>query len=50
MRQGHELLLLRHAKSRWDETGAADHDRGLAPRGERAAARIGRLLGTEELA
>lgn len=33
----HRLLLLRHAKSAWDEQGAADHDRPLAPRGERAA-------------
>jgi phosphohistidine phosphatase len=31
------ILLLRHAKSRWDEAGVADHDRGLAPRGRRAA-------------
>ena len=28
-----ELLLLRHAKSRWDEPGTQDHDRDLAPRG-----------------
>ena len=31
------LHLLRHAKSDWDG-GEADHDRPLAPRGERAAA------------
>jgi phosphohistidine phosphatase len=36
------ILLLRHAKSRWDEPGVADHDRGLAPRGLRAAPRMGR--------
>ena len=42
-----ELLLLRHAKSRWDEPAARDHDRDLAPRGEKAAKRIGRLI--EEL-
>jgi len=35
------LYLLRHAKSRWDEAGADDHDRSLAPRGRRAAQLIG---------
>lgn len=35
------LLLLRHAKSAWDRPNAADHDRDLAPRGVRAAERIG---------
>jgi phosphohistidine phosphatase len=39
-----ELLLLRHAKSRWDEPGVADHDRDLAPRGVTAAGRMGALL------
>lgn len=38
------ILLLRHAKSRWDEPGLADHDRGLAPRGEKAARRIGKTI------
>ena len=32
------LWLLRHAKSSWDDPGLDDHDRPLAPRGERAAA------------
>ncbi|MDX6751345.1 histidine phosphatase family protein [Geminicoccaceae bacterium 1502E] len=40
----HELLLLRHAKSRWDEPRTGDHDRDLTPRGERAAAVMGRFL------
>lgn len=31
------LYLLRHAKSRWDAPAPSDHDRPLAPRGERAA-------------
>jgi phosphohistidine phosphatase len=31
------LLLLRHAKSSWDEPGLPDLDRPLAPRGRRAA-------------
>jgi phosphohistidine phosphatase len=34
---GKQLFLLRHAKSSWDDLEAADHDRGLAPRGRRAA-------------
>lgn len=35
------LLLLRHAKSSWDDPSLADHDRPLAPRGHRAAGLIG---------
>lgn len=31
------LYLLRHAKSSWDNIAVADHDRPLAPRGEKAA-------------
>lgn len=31
-----QLLLLRHAKSSWEEPGLADRDRPLAPRGHRA--------------
>jgi phosphohistidine phosphatase len=31
------LLLLRHAKSSWDDPDLMDHDRPLAPRGQRAA-------------
>jgi phosphohistidine phosphatase len=38
------LLLLRHAKSSWDDPALADHDRPLAPRGRRAAKRIGARL------
>lgn len=45
-----ELLLLRHAKSRWDLAGATDHDRDLAPRGEEAAPRMGRLIAEQGLA
>ena len=36
----HRLLLLRHAKSSWDDPSLADHDRPLAPRGHRAAERM----------
>jgi phosphohistidine phosphatase len=35
------LQLLRHAKSDWDDATADDHDRVLAPRGERAATLVG---------
>jgi phosphohistidine phosphatase len=38
------LLLLRHAKSSWDDEGADDRVRPLAPRGVRAAARMGAHL------
>ena len=33
----HRLLLLRHAKSSWDDPELADHERPLASRGRRAA-------------
>lgn len=39
-----QLLIMRHAKSDWGEPAAADHARPLAPRGVRAAKRMGRLL------
>jgi phosphohistidine phosphatase len=39
-----ELLLFRHAKSAWGDPSAADHDRDLAPRGIKAAKRMGREL------
>jgi phosphohistidine phosphatase len=38
------LLLLRHAKSSWEDRELADHDRPLAPRGRRAAKRMARHL------
>lgn len=38
------LLLFRHAKSSWSQTGLADHDRPLAGRGRRAAPAMGRTL------
>jgi phosphohistidine phosphatase len=34
----HQLLLLRHAKSSWDDRGIEDHERPLNPRGRAAAA------------
>lgn len=44
-----ELLLLRHAKSCWDGPAVDDHGRDLAPRGLKAASRMGALLGELEL-
>jgi phosphohistidine phosphatase len=38
------ILLLRHAKSDWGDEGLDDHDRRLAPRGERAAGLMGTHL------
>ncbi len=38
------LLLLRHGKSRWDAGPLPDHERPLAPRGVKAARRMGRFL------
>lgn len=35
------LILLRHAKSGWDDHGARDFDRRLNPKGERAAKTMG---------
>lgn len=38
------LLLLRHAKSSWENVNLADHDRPLAPRGQRASKLIAAYL------
>jgi phosphohistidine phosphatase len=38
------LLILRHAKSNWDDPNLPDHDRPLTERGKRDAVRIGLLL------
>src|SRR3990172_10772601 len=43
------LWLLRHAKSSWADPSAQDEDRPLAPRGERAAARMGEHLGALDI-
>jgi phosphohistidine phosphatase len=44
------LLLIRHAKSSWDDPALADHERPLAPRGQRAAERIAEHLGGSDAA
>lgn len=38
------LLVMRHAKSSWDNPAQDDHDRPLNKRGRRDAPRMGRLL------
>lgn len=43
------LLLLRHAKSSWNDENQADHDRPLNRRGKEDAPRMGRLIATEHL-
>jgi phosphohistidine phosphatase len=43
------LLLLRHAKSSWDDPQLDDHDRPLAKRGVRDAARIGSYIMEHDL-
>ena len=43
------LHLLRHAKSSWRDAALPDHDRPLAPRGERAAARLAVWLEESEV-
>lgn len=43
------LMLLRHAKSSWAETGQADIDRPLNERGKRAAAAMGRYMASNGL-
>ena len=39
-----ELILIRHAKSSWSETGLSDFERPLNARGERDAPRMGHRL------
>ena len=43
------LLVLRHAKSSWNDSALADHDRPLNERGERDAPRIGDLVRQQRL-
>lgn len=38
------LLLLRHAKSAWDDAALSDHERPLNERGRRAAAAMGQRI------
>jgi phosphohistidine phosphatase len=43
------LMLLRHAKSSWDDPDLDDHDRPLNKRGKRDAPRMGKLLAQQDL-
>lgn len=43
-----ELLIMRHAKSSWDDPDLGDHDRPLNRRGRLAAPRMGELLAAED--
>jgi phosphohistidine phosphatase len=43
------LLLMRHAKSSWGNTGISDHDRPLNKRGERACRLMGSFLHEQNL-
>jgi phosphohistidine phosphatase len=40
----HQLLLLRHAKSAWDDPSIGDHERPLNGRGRRAATAMGERM------
>ena len=43
------LLVLRHAKSSWNNAGMSDHERPLNKRGKADAPRMGKLIKREEL-
>lgn len=43
------VLLLRHAKSAWDDPGLTDHDRPLNRRGQRDAPQMGQLIQAQGL-
>lgn len=44
------LLLLRHAKSSWDDPSLGDFDRPLTARGQNAAQRMGQIMNQRGLA
>ncbi len=43
------LTLLRHAKSSWDDINLRDFDRPLAPRGIKAAPKIGKYMAENDI-
>ena len=43
-----KLLLLRHAKSGWDDAALSDHERPLSKRGAKAAPLMGRFIAKSE--
>lgn len=44
------LIIMRHAKSAWDQPGMADHDRPLNDRGQRTAPRMAQLMTEQNIA
>ena len=44
-----KLLLLRHAKSSWDDLDHTDHQRPLSKRGLKAAPKMGKYIAAEDL-
>jgi phosphohistidine phosphatase len=44
-----KLLIMRHAKSSWKDSGISDHERPLKKRGLKDAAEIGKILKRKEL-
>ena len=49
MAEAKRLLLMRHAKSSWDDLALADYDRPLAPRGRKVAKLIAAHLRREQI-
>src|SRR6516162_4824785 len=45
----HQLFVLRHAKSSWDDPGLDDHERPLAPRGRRAVEALALYLRARDI-
>jgi phosphohistidine phosphatase len=43
------LIVMRHAKSSWDDASLSDYDRPLNKRGKRDAPRMGRLIFQQDL-
>ena len=43
------LILMRHAKSSWDDLSLSDHERSLNARGRRSATVLGQLLRSQAL-
>ena len=50
MAETKRLYVLRHAKSSWDNPGLDDHERPLAPRGQRACAGMAEHIRSAEIA
>jgi phosphohistidine phosphatase len=44
-----KLLLMRHAKSSWDDSDIPDHERPLKKKGKKDAERMGKMLKAKEM-